>query len=362
MKKVLPVIVIAALIGGWWSMQRKPEVTQGSSAPATPAVNESSDTASDESSSSSSTENLPTQRAGLMPRGESDQGEETSELVDQVKPAADAYQSADEALAAVMKGAKDFDDSILEQFTEPGSDCSWCSPFYTSVRELVTNPNTPQDQKSYLAEILAISGRVENVQTLAESVKNARSSTEADIYAEALELSLGKDDVTRYLGDQLSATNDTLREASVAAITNQGTRLAVELLNKHVAERGDPDSYYSIGIGPAELIPNEDALPLVQELVQKRDEYSPAWAKSLINAGLPGLTILFDQLENSSNPSSDETLLKDAIDHVNFEDGIKDLTDRVIASNRNPKAVEFARKIQEEFSEQDNQTGGSVEP
>ena len=362
MKKVLPVIVIAALVGGWWFLQGKPEVAQDSSAPTTPAAQDSSDVASGESSSRSSTDNLPTQRPGVAPRGVSDDGEETSELVDQVKPAADVYHSADEALAAVMKGAKDFDDSILEQFTEPGSDCSWCSPFYTSVRELVTNPNTPQDQKSYLAEILAISGRVENVQTLAESVKNARSSTEADIYAEALELSLGKDDVTRYLGDQLSATNDTLREASVAAITNQGTRLAVELLNKHVLERGDPDSYYSIGIGPAELIPSEDALPLVQELVQKRDEYSPAWAKSLINAGLPGLTILFDQLENSSNPSSDENLLKDAIDHVNFEDGIKDLTDRVIASNRNPKAVDFARKIQEEFSEQDNQTGGSVEP
>jgi hypothetical protein len=362
MKKALPVFVIAALIGGWWFMRGNPQQVNESSPQATPSSDTPPDSASDESPSSSSGKSSTAPRSVVATRGDSDDGEEASELADQVKPAADAYQSADEALAAVMKGAKDFDDSILEQFTEPGADCSWCPQFYTSIRELVTNPNTPQDQKSYMAEILAISGRVENVQTLAESVKNARSSTEADIYAEALELSLGKDDVTRYLGDQLSATNDTLREASVAAITNQGTRLAVELLNKHVQERGDPDSYYSIGIGPAELIPNEDALPLVQELVQKRDEYSPAWAKSLINAGLPGLTILFDQLESSSNPSSDDSLLKDAIDHVNFEDGIKDLTDRVIANNRNPRAVNFARKIQEEFSEQDNQTGGSVEP
>jgi len=361
MKKVIPVVVIVAVIGGWWFLrQGQEQLSETNNTAIAPSEPSGEAARPDEATSSLSGGgatglNQPT-------RPQNDDGEEAGELADQVKPAADSYNSAEEALAAVMAGAKDFNDAILEQFTEPGPDCSWCPQFYTSIRELVTNPNTPQDQKSYLAEILAISGRVENVQTLAESVKNARSSTEADIYAEALELSLGKDDVTRYLGDQLSATNDTLREASVAAITNQGTRLSVELLNKHVQERGDPDSYYSIGIGPAELIPNEEALPLVQELVQKRDEYSPAWAKSLINAGLPGLTMLFDQLENSSNPSSDDKLLKDAIDHVNFEDGIKDLTDRVIASNRNPKAVEFARKIQEEFSEQDAQDGGSVEP
>ena len=362
MKKVIPVVVIVAVVGGWWfSRQGQEQVSETSNAASTPSDSSANaPTRADETTSSlSGNDSAGTNQPA---RPQSDDGEEAGELADQVKPAADSYNSAEEALAAVMTGAKDFNDAILEQFTEPGPDCSWCPQFYTSIRELVTNPNTPQEQKSYLAEILAISGRVENVQTLAESVKNARSSTEADIYAEALELSLGKDDVTRYLGDQLSATNDTLREASVAAITNQGTRLSVELLNKHVQERGDPDSYYSIGIGPAELIPNEEALPLVQELVQKRDEYSPAWAKSLINAGLPGLTMLFDQLENSSNPSSDDKLLKDAIDHVNFEDGIKDLTDRVIASNRNPKAVEFARKIQEEFSEQDAQDGGSVEP
>lgn len=362
MKKVIPVVVVVAVIGGWWfSRQGQEQVSETSNTASTSSDSSTNATTRAEDTTSSLSGN-DTGRTNQPSRPQNDDGEEAGELADQVKPAADSYNSAEEALAAVMTGAKDFNDAILEQFTEPGPDCSWCPQFYTSIRELVTNPNTPQDQKSYLAEILAISGRVENVQTLAESVKNARSSTEADIYAEALELSLGKDDVTRYLGDQLSATNDTLREASVAAITNQGTRLAVELLNKHVQERGDPDSYYSIGIGPAELIPNEEALPLVQELVQKRDEYSPAWAKSLINAGLPGLTMLFDQLENSSNPSSDDKLLKDAIDHVNFEDGIKDLTDRVIASNRNPKAVEFARKIQEEFSEQDAQDGGSVEP
>lgn len=285
-----------------------------------------------------------------------------SEEGDQVRPAADVYESAEEAFAAVMKGSKDFDDSILEQFTEPSADCSWCPQFYTSVREIVTNPNTPQDQKSYFAEVLAISGRVENIQSLVESIKTAKSSSDADVYAEALELALGNNEVTQFLGDQLSTTNDTLRESAVAAITNQGSLEAVEILSKHIQERGDPDAYYSVGIGPGELIPNEEALPKVQELVQKRDQYSPGWAKSMVNAGLPGLTMLFDQLDNSSNTESDRALVKDIIDHVNYEDGINALLDRVESQNKNPVALELAQKIRQEFSEQEGSGDGVVEP
>jgi hypothetical protein len=262
-----------------------------------------------------------------------------------------------------MKGAKDFDDSILEQFTEPGPDCSWCPQFYSSIQELVTNPSTPQDQKSYMAEILAISGRPDNVQVLIESIKNAPSSTEADIYAEALELTLGKDDVTKVLGDQLSTTNDTLRESSVAAITNQGTRMAAELLQKHIQERNDPDAYYSAGTGPGEFIPDEDALPYVQELVGRRDTYSPQWGKALINAGLPGLQAFFESLENSGSPESNRDLIKGAIDHVNNEDGIKELTDNVIANYRDPDAIQFAKDIQQEFAQQEaEEAEGTTEP
>jgi hypothetical protein len=284
-------------------------------------------------------------------------------MAEQVKPASEAYSSAEEALAAVMKGSKDFDDSILEQFTQPGEDCSWCPQFYSSIRDLTTNPNTPQDQKSYFSELLAISGRVENIQSLTDSIKNAKSSTEADVYAEALELTLGKDDVTRFLGDQLSASNDTLREASVAAITNQGSRTSVEILSKYVKEAGDPDAHCSIGIGPCEVIPDADARPLVVELVQKRDEMSPVWAKALINSGQEGLSELFTILETSNNPDSDRALLKGARDHVNYEDGIKETIENVIATSKNPAAVEFAKEIQQDLNEQDTQEDdGTVEP
>jgi hypothetical protein len=355
MNKVVSLVVAVGVIGaGWWFYNSQNLATTFSNTQLT----------------SESTGGTAANTDGVQPVSPQDalvnsvnQAAPGVEELDQIKPATEAFSSAEEALAAAMKGAKDFDDSVLEQFTEPSADCSWCPAFYASVQALVLNPNTPQDQKSYMAELLAISGRAENVQALVDGIKNAPNSTEADLFAEALELTLGKDDVVKVLGEQLSTTNDTLREASVAAITNQGTRSAAELLQKHVQERNDPDAYYSVGIGPGEFIPDEEALPYVQELVQKRDQFSPAWAKSLANAGLPGLQSLFDQLESSTNYDADRALIKDTLAHVNFEDGIKEMTDNIIASNRSPVAVEFARQIQAEITQQETEDAeGTTEP
>ncbi len=355
MKKVVSLVLAVGVLGaGWWFYTTKNQTTTFTSTELEPSSQQSSTANGADSQPSKSQQELD---------NSSKQSAPSVEDLDQVKPATQAFSSAEEALAAAIKGAKDFDDSVLEQFTEPSADCSWCPAFYTSVQALVLNPNTPQDQKSYMAELLAISGRPDNVQTLVDGIKNAPNSTEADLFAEALELTLGKEDVIKILGDQLSTTNDTLREASVAAITNQGTRYAAELLQKHVQERNDPDAYYSVGIGPGEFIPDEEALPYVQELVQKRNQFSAAWAKSLVNAGLPGLQSLFDQLENSSNYDSDRALIKDALAHVNFEDGIKEMTDNIIASNRSPVAVEFAKQIQAEITQQETEdVEGTTEP
>jgi hypothetical protein len=231
---------------------------------------------------------------------------------------------------------------------------------------MATNPNTPQDQKSYLAEILAISGRLENVETLTDAIKNAKSADEADVYASALELTVGKEDITRYLADQMSATNESLREASVAAVTNQGDRLAVEMLIKNTIERGDPDGYYGVGIGIGELIPTEDAMPLLHEMVQKRDEYSHLGVKALLNGGMEGLRIVFDELENSKDPEADKKLLKDAIDHVNFEDGMEEYLKQKIENSKQQNVIDFAKQISDEFNQANEQFGqedeGEEEP
>jgi len=356
MKKVVSLLVILGAAGaGWWFFNNQGDTVTFSNTSVQAPGAQTSTTQKNEGSAPTSPRDSVINTAT--------QARSAAEAPDEIKPAAQAFASAEEAFAAVVKGAKDFDDSMLEQFTEPGADCSWCPAFYASVQELALNPNTPQDQKSYMAEVLAISGRPDNIQTLVEAIKNAPNSTEADLFAEALELTLGKDEVTKVLGEQLSTTNDTLREASVAAITNQGTRYAAELLQKHIQERNDPDAYYSVGIGPGEFITDEEALPFVLEQVQKRDQYSGAWAKALINAGLLGLQSLFEQLENSSNGDADRALIKDALAHVNFEDGIKEITDNVIANNRNLVAVDFARQIQAEISDQESEeTSGTTEP
>jgi hypothetical protein len=95
-------------------------------------------------------------------------------------------------------------------------------------------------------------------------------------------------------------------------------------------------------------------MPAVQDYVALSDKYSDKWALSLINAGLPGLQVLFQQLENSNNPEADRYLIKGAIEHVNFEDGIKELAETVIANNKSPVAVDLAKQIRDEVATQES--------
>ena len=275
-----------------------------------------------------------------------------SESMD-TRPAAEVYTSAQEALDAIKQGAKDYDDVILEQFTTPGENCTWCPEFYGMVKEVLGSTDTPQDQKSYYAEILAISGKTDNVQNLVDSVKNAKSSDEADLYAEALELSVGKDDVTKILGDSMNSTNDTLKEAATAAVTNQGSRLAADLLIKATIDRGDPDGFYSTGVGLGEMIPEDEAVPSIQQLVQRHDQFSHLGVKALLNRGLSGLKVAFDELENVTDAQTFKNMTKDALDHVNYEEGLEEFLSSRIATSKNPQLADFAKGVQEEFKEDD---------
>lgn len=361
MKKLTPILIVALVgigsIGAYTFFASPRQSTTPTDSTAT-----SSTGGTDTQSQRKPVESVPRSSINLQQSSQvtTDTGND-EEREEQVKPAPEAYASSDEALAAVLKGAKDYDDSILEQFTLPDPSCSWCGEFYTSVRDLTTNPNTPQEQRAYLAEILAISGRVENVQTLVESIKNAPSNDAADLYAEALELTLGKDEIVGFLGDQMSSQNETLREASVAAVTNQGTKIAAELLIKDLKERGDPDAYYAQGIGVGEAIPDEDAIPVYQELVRERSPGSHLGVKALLNAGLPGVRAVFDELENSPNPEADKALLKDAGDHINIDDEIVEYANQKLAENSNPYAVELARMIREQSQNAEQSAEGEAE-
>ena len=217
---------------------------------------------------------------------------------------------------------------------------------------MLTGEATP-DERSYFAEVLAISGRVENVQALVEAIKSSLKPEDADVYAEALELAAGKDDVTSYLGTQLAGANDSLRESLVAAITNQSSRLAAETLYKHPTERADADGYYSQGIGLGESIPNEEAMPYLQELVLKRDQYSHLAVKSLLNSGADGLRLVLDTLENSNDADFDRKMTKDAVDHVNFDDDVEELLKKRRDSTKQPSVREFIDQALQSFSAED---------
>ena len=347
MKKLIPLLALILAASGAYilfSREKRTTSTDTTTSQPTPVTDSTSNGA--ESSPAPKAEPI-----SIVNQGSAPSDGATEEEEEQIKPAADAYPSAEDALAAVLKGSKDYDDSILEQFTTPDQSCSWCPEFYASVRDLATNANTPQEQRSYLAEILAISGRLENVQLLTEAIKNAPSNDAKDLYAEALELSMGKDDVAQFLGEQMSATDDTLREASVAAITNQGTKTAAELLINNLREKGDTHGYYALGMGLGEFIPDEDAIPVVQDYVHSRGPDADQGVKALLNAGLPGVRAVFDELERSTNPEADVPLIKGALDHINMEDGLVDLANEVISRDQNPTAVTLARKIIEASKE-----------
>lgn len=343
MKKFLPILILVALAAAAWFFSTKREMTSKTGEPTGGAG------VSTTSSVNALDGETAVSQAGDGAKGASVPAEDDMDgAVDVgVQPASVAYKSADEALEAVRKGAIDYDDAILEQFTQPGDDCTWCSDFYKGLRDMVSASGITPDQLSYYSELLAISGRMENIQALVDGIKSPASDEQAQAFAEALELTTGKDNIVQFLGEQLSSTDDRLRESAVAAITNQGTRLAAELLYKHTVERGDPDGYYSQGIGLPEFIPDEESMPYLQELVSKRDQYSHLAVKSLFNAGLGGIKMVFNSISSSKDAEGDRALLKDAIDHINYEEDVERYLEEQANNSKQPAIQEFSRKALE---------------
>lgn len=287
---------------------------------------------------------------GVQEEGDSADDESSNSLQD--RPATEVYRNADEALAAVKGGAGNYDDIVLEQFTDLGPDCNWCDQFYKSVKDLMNNADTPPDQKSYYAELLAISGRVDNVSTLVDSIENGQAGQDPQIMMEALELTVGKDDVVNYLGGKLgSSQNTALKESIVAAISNQGSPLAINTLYKNAVETSNPDGYYSEGTGLGEVIPDESSFGVLKEIINKKDDYSHLAVKSLLNAGSEGLKSLFDTLSTSTNVEQDRKILKDAVDHINFDEDSEKFLKDIAQKSQNPALVELANATLQSFAQ-----------
>lgn len=362
--KRAPIILAVLLVGGiiiYFAAAKSPSTSTSSTGGSPSNTTQRADAGTTQNSSTAPVVPPgvlnPATPAAKMPGAEDDEDLKNEDD----RTATELYKTSEEALAAIKKGSADYDDLILEQFTELGENCTWCDSLYKSVKDLLNAPETTSDQKSYYAELLAVSGRVDNVQSLVDAVKGAKNQEEADLFAEALELTVGKDEVVKFLGSQLDTPNETLKEALVGAITNQGSLLAANLLYKNTVEKGDPDGYYSLGIGLGEFIPDEDALPFLQELVLKRDAYSHLAVKSLLNSGVSGVRLVFDALTNSKDPVFDKQMLKDAVDHVNYEDDIEQYLKKVVETSKQPLAVDFAKDILNDFNLQESDTSEASE-
>lgn len=358
MKKFLPLAILGAIIvvSLWFVNPTTKPVTTASSSSGAKSGETAVGSATTEGAAPVSGEAGTTgaSRANIETAERMLAGDEEEFSEEDIRPAADVYRSSEDALKAVRNGAVDYDDLVLEQFTDLG-DCSWCEEFYKEVHGMLASPETPTDHKSYYAELLAVSGKVENVKSLVEGIKNSPNQETTDIYMEALELTSGKDDVVSFLGNELetAGNNEPLKESLVAALTNQGSRLAADVLYKETVESGSPDGYYSLGIGLGELIPDEDAIPYLQDLMLKKDKYSHLAVKSLLNSGVDGLRLVFDALTNSKDPEFDRQMLKDAVDHVNYEPEIEDYVKK-LAGSPQPVVSEFANQILEDFGTQED--------
>lgn len=352
MKNILPAIAVVLAIGlsAWYFTSNSKKAGSDTTSPKA-AIN-TSPGATTENSSPGTSNNVPAPDLNPDTYAEDD----TESVEEDIKPATEVYKNADDALEALRTASKSYDDSVLEQFSEPDASCTWCESLYSSLNRMIFSPDISADEKSFYAEVLAISGRVGNVKTLVEAIKSSAKPEDADIYSEALELSLGKDDVTEYLGSQLTGANDTLRESLVAALTNQNSRLAAETLYKNTVERGDADGYYASGIGLGEFIPDEEALPFLQDALLKHDQYSHLAAKALLNSGADGLRMVLDGLESSKDPDFDRKMLKDAIDHVNYDEEIEELLKKRLETAKQPAAREFIEESLKSFSTEDAAT------
>ncbi|MCB0317891.1 MAG: hypothetical protein KDD56_03980, partial [Bdellovibrionales bacterium] len=340
MKKLIPIVLIIAIAAYFFISNNKSE----EGAQQTASVNNTDTTDADHSQADHGTKETDT-----IQLGEDQEEDEDYEEVD-IRPATEVYSSSEEAFEAVKKGAQDYDDIVLEQFVEI-KDCQWCPEFYKSVKDAMLSTTASEDEQSYYSEILAISGSPEQIETLVNSIKNAKSEEQADLFAESLELALGDDSVVNYLKDELSNTSDALlKESLVAAITNQGSRLAAETLYEQTVASGDPDGYYSVGIGLGEMVPEEEALPYLQELVHKRDEYSHLAFKALLNEGINGLQMAMDELTNSKNPEFDKKMIQDAVDHVAYEEDIEEYLNKLAKDTNDENVRAFAKEILDELA------------
>jgi hypothetical protein len=269
-------------------------------------------------------------------------------------PATQKYASAAEALDAARKAAVDYDDALMISFNNL-KNCSWCEEFYAGIEKMAGDPAISLDQRAYFAEVLAGSGDVNILKKLVGLYETATVTEDKEMFGEALEMAEGGDDIVQYLSGYLTNSDATLRESVVSAISNQGSRLAVETLYKDMISGGGANTdYYSLGTGLAETVPDETAIPYLHELLIQRAPKSEYVVKALLNGGMEGITVVFDALSSEKDEARGKELLRDALDHIITDDEVTNFLTKASATETYPNFLrEFAKEALAEAQSED---------
>lgn len=229
-------------------------------------------------------------------------------------------ETAEKAFNLLSQAAKNNDKTMLDQVSQLGPNCAFCDEFYKRTRQQLTSSELRSDERSVFASALVRGGGTANVNQVVDLLQSAGEHPELqdspNVYADALGDTTLAPEIIDEISAGLESENRYYREAIVSMLTQQGTKEAAQKLYDHVIEAGIKDGYYNSGMGIGKFNTQPDAIPYLEELALKRDQYSGLAIDAILNTGREGLDRVIALLSDSKDYQSDKKLLRNSVDHI----------------------------------------------
>ncbi len=261
------------------------------------------------------------------------------------------FNSAAEALEAVLRAAASDDGSLLDRFADLPADTPWLKELSNSLMDLVRAPGTEREKKQYLANILGISGQPENTKFLFDELAKAKSDEDVELYATAIDLTGGPVETTQFLGSALDSDNQNVKTAALSALTNQDSPEAVQLVYNHTLKAGNPELGMEQGVGFSEMIPDEKTMPFFTDVLSKADDYAILAVRPLARSGDAGVSKILDvTLQHRGQAFEDKVINQLAMD---LDEDTQQYLTKVKNDTSNKARAELADKILEKLKQLD---------
>lgn len=273
------------------------------------------------------------------------------------------FDSAAQALEAVLRAAATDDGTMLDRFANLSPDTPWLKELSSSLIDLVKNPSTDREKRQYLANILGISGQPENTKFLFEELAKATTDEQIETFATAIDLTGGPAETTQFLGTVLDSDNANVRTAALSALTNQDSLEAVQLVYNHTLKSGNPELGLDQGVGFSEMFPDDKTMPFFTDVLSKGDEYSILAVRPLARTGESGISKILDvTLQHKGGPFEEKVVSQLALDLD--EETLEYLT-KVKNDASNSARAELAGKVIDKLkqleAEAEAESGSEVE-